>query len=114
MLSLKSENKILIGIVAVFISVASFILLGFTGLRTILGIAVFFFWPFYMIFNNLNLREDEKIIFSFFAGITFLPSLVYWIGFVVPFRIGIIVVFAVLLVVAFLIGRFCRKVAVSE
>jgi len=109
LLSLKSENKILIGIVAVFISVASFILLGFTGLRTILGIAVFFFWPFYMIFNNLNLREDEKIIFSFFAGITFLPSLVYWIGFIVPFRIGIIVVFAVLLAAAYALSKISKK-----
>ena len=105
-MALKSENIKSFGIVLIFIILGSFITLGFTGLRTILGMIIIMFLPFYFIFSNFNLSQGEKILFSFFISIMLFPSLVYWLGFLIPFRVSIFVVFLVLLVIAYLLKKY--------
>ena len=106
---LKYKNSVLPGIILIVISVFSFLILGFTGLRTVLALLAAMFLPFYLILNNFDMAQSEKFAFSFFIGIMLLPSLVYWLGFVVSFRISILIVFAVLLAAAYLIKKFRRR-----
>ncbi len=106
MLELKYENKVLFGIISVFVILASLMLFGFTGLRTVLGMIIVMFLPFYFIFNNFDLSQAEKTTFSFFTSIILFPSIVYWLGFIMPFRISIIIAFVMLLIIAFLIAKF--------
>lgn len=85
---------------------------GFIGFRTLLGIIIIFL-PFYFIFKNFDLSQSEKFVFSFFVSIALFPSLVYSLGFVVPFRISIFVVFIILILVAILIRKFLKKKSFS-
>lgn len=110
---LKSENGVLIGIAFLLVSLGAFLALGFTGLRTAAGMLIVFFLPFYLIFDNFNLGQEEKIAFSFFTGITVFPSLAYWLGFVLPFKISIFAVFILLLAVGYLSKKFIGKGHVS-
>ncbi len=79
----------------------SFAISGFTGLKAIAGLTALVFLPFYLIFRIFNLSRAEKIIFSFFAGIIIFPSLAYWLGFILPFRISILAVSAALSILAY-------------
>lgn len=106
---LKSENNILFGIALLLVISGSFAMLGFTGLRTVLGIIIIMFLPFYLIFDNLGIEQGEKVIFSFFVSITVFPSLTYWLGFVVPFKMSIFVIFTALLIAAYTIKKFSKK-----
>ena len=113
MINLKSQNSIL-GIIALaIVSVGSFLLFGIIGLRTILGTIILFLLPSYMIFDSFNFTGEEKAFFSFFAAIAIIPSLVYWIGFVIPFRISIFAVFVLLLAVGYIIKKSIKKPAIS-
>ena len=84
--------------------VFSFVLFGITGIRVVLGI-VFVSLPFYFILNNFKLEEGEKIIFSILLGLTIFPSMVYLLGFLISFRLSIIIVFAVLTIFAWLLRK---------
>lgn len=108
-MELRNENNMMMAAFLIVASLGSFALFGISGLRTALGIFVFIFLPFYLILNNFDLSQSENAVFSFFIGITLFPSLVYWLGFVVPFRISVLVVFAVLLIAGFFIKRFWKK-----
>ena len=109
MAELKFNNIILFGIALALITLGSYAILGAAGSRTILGFIIFIFIPMYLIFDSFGIRQEEKIVYSFFIGITLFPSFVYWLGFVVPFRIAILTVFIVLVIVAFLIRKFWKK-----
>ena len=106
---LKYENSVLLGIILLVISLFSFLILGFTGLRTILAVIIAMFLPFYLILNNFDLTQSEKFAFSFFIGIMLLPSLVYWLGFIVPFRISVFVTLVILILTAYAIKKFHKK-----
>ena len=106
---LKYENSVLLGIILLVISLFSFLILGFTGLRTILAVIIAMFLPFYLILNNFDLTQSEKFAFSFFIGIMLLPSLVYWLGFIVPFRISVFVTLVILILTAYAIKKFHQK-----
>lgn len=106
---LKSENNLLFGIAALLVILGSFAILGFTGMRTILGMIAVMFLPVYLIFNNFSLNEGEKVIFSFFISIMAFPSLTYWLGFIIPFRFSIAAVFVLLLLTSFLLKYHFKK-----
>ncbi|MBS3105497.1 hypothetical protein J4234_04525 [Candidatus Woesearchaeota archaeon] len=106
---LKSENNILFGIALLLVILVSFAMLGLAGLRTMLGIIIVMFLPFYLILDNLGMEQREKIFFSFFISIILFPSLVYWLGFVAPFKISIFVIFAALLIAAYTIKKFSKR-----
>jgi len=106
---LKYEGIVLPGIILLVISLFSFLILGFAGFRTVLSMLIAMFLPFYLVLNNFDLSQSEKFAFSFFIGIMLLPSLSYWLGFVVSFRISIFIAIAVLLLAAYAIKKFHKK-----
>lgn len=92
---------ILIAAIAVF----SFALFGATGARVFAGILLVSL-PFYFILNNFGLAEGEKIVFSVLSGLTIFPSLVYIFGFLISFRISIMMVFIILIGLALLLHKY--------
>lgn len=101
-MDINNEKKIVFGALTLII-LGIFITLGLTGARTVLGLMLIVFLPFYLIFNNFNLSQPEKIAFSSFVSIAVFPSLVYWLGFILPFRISIFAIFTLLIGTAFII-----------
>lgn len=95
-------------ILAAAIAVFSFALFGLTGARVVFGI-IFVSVPFYLMLNNFWLAEGEKIVFSVLSGLTIFPSLVYIFGFLISFRISIIIVFVALIVVAILLHKYRKS-----
>ncbi|HLC59858.1 MAG TPA: hypothetical protein VJJ52_00335 [Candidatus Nanoarchaeia archaeon] len=86
----------------------SYFIFGITGVRIVLGI-IFVSLPFYFMLNNFDLEHGEKFVFSLVLGITIFPSLVYALGFILSFRISIVVVFIFLLIAAFIMSKFKKK-----
>ena len=85
------------------IAVATLIVLGFTGLRAILGSIVIMMLPIYLILNKTSLDPLEKTIFSIFLGVGIVPGLVYWPSTIISLRITVALVFLLLMVIAFVI-----------
>lgn len=108
-LNLKlGKREVLIGSI-LLVLLFFYLLFGITGLRTFIGVVLFFFVPFFIILSNFNLELEEKILFSFFIGIGFFSTLTYWLGFLVgSLRISIILVFSALIVIGIVI-KFVKK-----
>ena len=109
-MNLSNERKgfiIFLLIVVIIITVFSFALFGFTGIRIIFGI-IFVSFPFYLILGNFELTDTEKFIFSILLGLTIFSSLVYILGLVISFRIAIILTFMIL-VIAAIAYRYTKK-----
>lgn len=96
-------------IMLVMIGIFSFILLGMTGFRTIIGILFLFFVPLYLILNKASLAFGEKLIFSFFLGIGFFPSVVYYLGLFIGVRKAIIVTFIIFLITGVIINKIKKQ-----
>jgi len=75
----------------------------------VLGIILLFTLPIYMILDNFGIDQDEKLVFSFFIGVGVFPSITYWIGFFISFRIAIFISFAILVIAAYLVTRYKNK-----
>jgi len=105
----SKDDWIIFGMVLALIALGSLALFGFTGLRAALGMSVIMFFPFYLILSNFSLAPGEKIFFALFAGITLFPSLVYFLGFVMSFKLSIFLVFGVLAGVGILLSRINRQ-----
>ena len=103
------EIMAFIGILIAIILVFFFYILGFSGAMSALGIVLIFFLPTYFILNNFNLENDERIIFSFFIGVGIFPSIAYWLGTLMSFRISIFITFLILLIIGFLARKFWKK-----
>ena len=101
----KIENLGLIGIMSLVIIIFSYFLLGFSGAMAVFGIMLLFVLPMYLILDNFNLEQEEKIVFSFFLGIGIFPAMAYWLGMVISFKVAILVAFLALTS----IGLFVRK-----
>ena len=102
----KIENIGFIGIMVAVILVFFFLILGISGLLSALGVILLFIVPMYFILDNFELGQDEKIVFSFFIGVGVLPSLSYWIGFFISFKVAVLLSFAILIIVGILIRRY--------
>ena len=105
----KIENLGFIGIIVGVILVFFYFILGFSGMMAALGIILLFIVPFYLILDNFNLGQDEKIIFSFFIGVGIFPAIVYWLGMIISFRLAILITFVVLIVVGYLVRKVRKK-----
>jgi len=103
------ENMAFIGIIAALVLVFFFYILGASGLMSALGIILIFVLPTYFILNNFSLDNDEKIVFSFFIGVGIFPSIAYWLGTFISFKIAIFTTFILLLILGFLIKKFYKK-----
>tara|TARA_Y100000310_G_scaffold331427_1_gene404981 strand:+ start:4582 stop:4920 length:339 start_codon:yes stop_codon:yes gene_type:complete len=107
---LKIHNKELIIGLAAAVLMFFLLLLGIPGIRTILGAFLCFFLPFYLIIDNFELETGEKIIFSFFIGVVFFSSLVYYLGILLgSVRIAIVVSFLLLTALGIFIRKFIRS-----
>lgn len=107
----KIENLGFIGLILAIVLAFFYMILGASGMMAILGIVLFFAAPFYLILNNFELEQDEKLVLSFFIGVGIFPSIVYWLGIFISFRISIFITFAVLILAAIATRKyFGRKV----
>jgi len=106
---LSKEEIGFIILTTVIILLFSYSILGFSGMMTSLGIILLFYFPTYLILNNFELDNDEKLIFSFFIAVGIFPSITYWLGMIISFRIAIFITFIILILTSFLIGKFWKK-----
>ena len=109
---MKLPNSKQIGFVllaAALILAFFYFVLGFSGMMTALGVMLLFMLPTYLILNNFDLEQDEKIIFSFFIGVGIFPAIAYWLGMLIPFRIAIFITFAMLIAASFTIKKLKKK-----
>jgi|TARA_Y100000310_G_scaffold35733_1_gene33733 hypothetical protein len=110
-LKLSNDSKelvIFLSIIAVVIAIFSFALFGITGVRVFIGI-VFMSLPFYLLLDNFKLTPGEKFVFSVILGITILPSLAFILGFVISFRLAILVIFIVLVIAAVALRKYKKN-----
>ena len=105
----KIENLGFIGIMVAIILVFFYFILGFSGMMAALGIILLFIVPFYLILDNFDLSQDEKIVFSFFIGVGIFPAIVYWLGIIISFRIAIFITFILLVVVGLMVRKFYKR-----
>ena len=105
----KIENLGFIGIMVAVILVFFFLILGISGLLSALGVILLFIVPMYFILDNFELGQDEKIVFSFFIGAGIMPSLSYWMGFFISFKIAVLLSFVALIVTGFIIRKYKKK-----
>ena len=111
----KIEHVGFIGAAIALMLAFFYLVLGISGMMAALGIILLFVLPFYLILNILDnldksqLEQDEKIIFSFFIGVGVFPSITYWIGMLISFRLSIFVTFAMLVITGCLVWRFGKK-----
>lgn len=105
----KVENLGFIGVMVVVILAFFYFILGFSGMMAVLGIILLFIVPIYFILDNFDLGQDEKLVFSFFLGVGIFPSLVYWPGLFISFRLSIFIAFVVLIVVGVLVRKYWKK-----
>ena len=108
-MSLSKEDFGFIGIIALIALIFFYIILGFSGMMSAMGIILIFIVPAYFILDNFELETDEKIIFSFFIGAGVFPSISYWLGILIPFKLAILVTFVVLVIVGFLIKKYLKR-----
>jgi len=107
-MKIKFDNSVLISIsiILVFFSVV----FGFSGLRWVIGMALLFFLPYYLILDTFDLDKDEKVIFSFFIGLGLTPSIVYYINLMLPsFRNSIIITFVIITLISLSVRFYFRK-----
>ncbi len=109
-MKIKLDDKTTTIIILILIALFSLIFLGFTGFRTIFGMLLVFFLPFYLILDNFELQKSEKVIFSFFIGVGIFPAIVYWLGVLISFRLAIAITFVLLIVVGVLLRKFKKKI----
>ena len=105
----KVENLGFIGVMVVVILAFFYFILGFSGMMSVLGIILLFIVPIYFILDNFDLGQDEKLVFSFFLGVGIFPSLVYWPGLFISFRLSILISFILLIVVGVLVRKYWKK-----
>ena len=79
-MSLSKEDLKLIGIIAAIVLIFFYIILGFSGMLSALGIILIFIVPVYYILDNFELDTDEKLVFAFFISAGIFPSISYWLG----------------------------------
>lgn len=104
-MEIKLDDKTTAGIIIALIAFFSLIFLGFTGLRVIFGMLLVFFLPFYLILNNFDISQSEKIFFSFFIGLGIFPAIVYWLGVFISLKIAVIIAFVLLVLASFVIKK---------
>ncbi len=103
-MKILTKEKTLIIVLAAFLLLLAF-LFKIEGLRVGIGLIILYLFPFYLILDMFKLEKSEKIIFAIFLSIAYFPSLVYWLGFVVRFRIAILLAFVILIGIYLLIKR---------
>ena len=105
----SKEDLVFIGILAAVLLLFFNSILGIAGAVSIFTIVIIFFIPSYLLLDNFSLSKDEKIVFSFFAGVGVFPAISYWLGLFISFKVSILVTFVVLVLASFLVGKLIKK-----
>ncbi len=72
------------------------LLFGFVGFTTVAVFWLLFIVPAFLIINNLELDDEEKVYFSLFISLGVFPIAVYYFNRIIPsFRISTVAVFLV-------------------
>ena len=83
-----------------------FIMFSFTGIRFFIGFIILYILPFYLILSAFDLDTLEKLFFSLFMSLGFLPMMVYYISKLIPsFRLSTLLSFILLLLIAAYLHR---------
>jgi apolipoprotein N-acyltransferase len=102
----KALEKLLpLGLIATAFMVFFYLLIGISAAMTAFALVVFLMLPLYLILDNFDLEDDEKLVFSFFAGAGIVPSIAYWAGRFISFKIGIIITFMALIAISFIMRK---------
>ena len=96
---MKLDNKLIsLLVIAPIVLSFSYMLLGVTGVKTIMAIFLVFLLPFYLILGKFGLETDERLIFSFFIGLGIFSLVVFYVNRVVPsFRSSTIITFSLMM-----------------
>ena len=105
----EMEKYKIAGITLIVVLAFFYLILGLEGMMSVLGIFLLFIVPMYLILDNFNLEQDEKLIFSFFIGVGILPSFAYWTGLFISFKMAIAISFIILIIAGFLIKGYKGK-----
>ncbi|MBL7056612.1 hypothetical protein ISS07_06890 [Candidatus Woesearchaeota archaeon] len=109
-MNLKKNEKLFFGItILIFTIIFFYVILGIAGSISILAIVLFFIFPTYTFLNNFKIDFDEKIILSFFIGIGIFPSITYWLGIVISFKLAIVTTLILILIISYLVGKFKKN-----
>lgn len=102
-MKVEMEKYKVMGIILIAAMAFFYFILGLDGMISVLGIFLLFIVPMYLILDKFDLEEDEKLVYSFFIGVGILPSLAYWAGLFISFKVAILVSFIILIITGFLI-----------
>ena len=108
-MNLSKGDAGFIGVILAVALVFFYAILGLSGMVSALGIILIFIVPTYFILDNFELENDEKIIFSFFISVGVFPSIAYWLGILMSFKLAILITFAILLAAGFLVKKLKKK-----
>ena len=94
------------------ISVFAFMLLGFTGFRTIVSIVLVFMIPPLLFLRNSSLDVGEKVFFSLFIGLGLFALLAWVVNQVLPsFRASVVVAFAAVIAAGLIVPSVLKSAA---
>lgn len=96
------------GIFVILALIAAGGLFGISGIRTLLAI-ILMALPFYFILRFFSFGSGERLGYSLAVGIMVVPSLSYWIGFLIPFSLAILISVMGCLTIALAIGLFLKR-----
>ncbi len=90
----------LIGIATLIILLASFFILGITGVRTVIGMFLIFVLPAYLLLDLTSLDSEEKFFIGTTLGISLFALAVFFVDRIVPsMRISTVVVYVIVVLV---------------
>lgn len=109
-------DKNMVGIAAVaIVLLAGAMFFGFIGFKVVLGIALFFFIPTYMVLRVTDLDDDEKLILSILLGVGVFSFLVYAADHLVKsLTSSVIIVFILLSGVGYMLYKIKEKKKVKK
>lgn len=102
---MKIGNKeTAIGIALLF-AILFLMLFSITGVLALLVMGIAFCLPMYFLIKKTSLEPEEKIFYPFFIGIGIIPTLVYWLGTLISFRLSVLIVVVLLTALSLLLWK---------
>lgn len=104
------NNEMILYVISIaIIFVLIYVLFGFTGIKTIFFMALFFMVSIYFILMNFDFNVPERIVFSFFLGIALFPLCVWYINMIIPSMRTSSIIAAILLISTGIILKRLKK-----
>lgn len=68
-----------------------------------------YFLPMYLILDLFELSNSEKAAFAFFISLGAVPTLTYWLGFLVSFKLAAVSSFFIMMAAWYVLKSFIMK-----